>query len=154
MPKLYVLVGVPGSGKSTWINDQDWIENCAVISTDRHVEAYAQKQGRTYSDVFEEYMPTAVDLMAKDVLAARSLEQDIVWDQTSTSRASRHKKFVMLPHYYKIAVVFKTPDAEELQRRLASRPGKIIPDHVVQNMINQFEQPSEMEGFDEIWFAS
>lgn len=153
MPKLYVLVGVPGSGKSTWINDQDWVDACAVIGTDRHVEAYAQKQGRTYSDVFEEYMPTAVDLMAKDVLAARALEQDVIWDQTSTSRASRYKKFVMLPHYYKIAVVFATPNAEELQRRLASRPGKIIPDHVVQNMINQFEQPSVMEGFDQVWHA-
>jgi predicted kinase len=154
MPKLYVLVGVPGSGKSTWVENQEWAQDCAVISTDAYVEAYARRQGKTYSEVFEEYMPKAVDLMAKDVISARAMDKDIIWDQTSTSVSSRYKKFVMLPFYYKIAVVFNTPEPKELERRLNDRPGKVIPQSVVESMIANFEEPTKSEGFDEIWYAS
>jgi gluconate kinase len=52
-----------------------------------------------------------------------------------------------------IAVVFRTPEPEEHSRRLASRPGKVIPDHVLQSMVSTFEIPTEEEGFDEIWYA-
>jgi hypothetical protein len=50
-------------------------------------------------------------------------------------------------------VVFKTPEVEELAKRLASRPGKEIPDHVVQDMITGFEMPNLSEGFTQVWFA-
>jgi gluconate kinase len=49
--------------------------------------------------------------------------------------------------------VFKTPEADELKRRLESRPGKSIPDHVIKSMIDNFEMPTEEEGFKEIWYA-
>jgi hypothetical protein len=60
----------------------------------------------------------------------------------------------MLPDYEHIAVVFQTPNADELARRLASRPGKNIPAGVVKSMIRGFQMPTEAEGFKEIWFAS
>jgi predicted kinase len=91
--------------------------------------------------------------MAEQVVFAREHGHDIIWDQTSTTVESRARKFRMLPDYRAIAVVFPTPDATELAARLAGRPGKIIPDHVVSNMIDQFEQPTLEEGFDEIWTA-
>lgn len=153
MSKLYILVGVPGSGKSTWVSGQDWSKDCAYVSTDSHVEAYAKEQGKTYSEVFVEYMPTAVDLMAQDVVAAREAGKDIIWDQTSTTVKSRIRKFNMLPDYYAIAVVFKTPEHKELMRRLFSRPGKDIPDHVIYSMIGTWEEPTIEEGFREIWYA-
>jgi tRNA uridine 5-carbamoylmethylation protein Kti12 len=37
---------------------------------------------------------------------------------------------------------------------LNSRPGKVIPDHVVNDMIENFEQPTLAEGFDQIWMVS
>ena len=154
MAKCYQLVGVPGSGKSTWIDSQDWALSCARVSTDKWVEIYAKEVGKTYSEVFAEFMPTAVDLMAKEVVAAREMNRDIIWDQTSTTLASRTRKFNMLPDYEHIAVVFKTPDKKELDRRLASRPGKEIPDHVIRSMIENFDMPTVDEGFTEIWFAS
>jgi len=60
----------------------------------------------------------------------------------------------MLPDYYKIAVVFKTPNTDELNRRLKSRPDKVIPSKVIANMIDNFQMPYEDEGFDEIVIAS
>jgi predicted kinase len=153
MPKCYQLVGVPGSGKSTWISKQDWTVPFAKISTDKWVEIYAREVGLTYSEVFEAFMPTAVELMAKEVVAARELGRDIIWDQTSTTVKSRAKKFTMLPDYEHIAVVFKTPEYKELMRRLMSRPGKEIPEHVIASMIASWEEPIKEEGFKEIWYA-
>lgn len=153
MPKLYVLVGVPGSGKSTWISNQDWAKDCAIVSTDHHVEIYAKALGKTYTEVFEDYMPIAVKFMAQDVIDAREAGKDIIWDQTSTSLLSRKKKFKMLPDYHAIAIVFKTPPEDELVKRLASRPGKTIPWNVITNMIDNFEMPTLEEGFKEIWYA-
>lgn len=153
MPKCYQLIGVPGSGKSTWISNQDWAGDCVVVSTDNHVEDYAKSVGKTYSEVFADYMPTAVDLMAQDVVRAREQGKDIIWDQTSVNVKSRKRKFNMLPNYEHIAVVFKTPEQKELYRRLFSRPGKNIPDHVIASMIASFQMPTEEEGFKEIWNA-
>lgn len=153
MATVYVLVGVPGSGKSTWIRNQDWARDCVVVSTDAFVEQEAERQGRTYSEVFDDYMPTAVKLMADQVVQAREAGQDIVWDQTSTTVASRRKKFKMLPDYHAVAVVFPTPEPAELERRLASRPGKNIPWQVMQGMISGFKLPTAEEGFAEIWYA-
>lgn len=152
--KCYQLIGVPASGKSTWVKNQDWADNCVVVSTDEFVEDYAKEQGKTYSDVFVDYMPTAVKLMADKVVQAREAGKDIIWDQTSTTAKSRARKFRMLRDYEHIAVVFKTPEHQELFRRLWSRPGKDIPEHVIASMIASWEDPTEEEGFSQIWFAN
>lgn len=151
-PKAYILVGVPGSGKSTWARSQPWSSNCAYISTDKIVEEYAERCGKTYTEVFKDFMPTAVDLMTDEVIYARAAGKDIIWDQTSTTIASRRKKFRMLHGYYHIAVVFRTPPLEELCRRLESRPGKLVPAEVVAGMITGWEEPSAEEGYKEIWY--
>lgn len=151
MPKCYQLVGVPGSGKSTWIGSQSWAQDCVIVSTDGYVELEAERQGRTYSEVFDDYMPTAVKLMAEAVVNARENGRDIIWDQTSTTEGSRRKKFAMLPDYEHIAVVFKTPEMAELKRRLESRPGKNIPSHVMVQMIRSFTMPTLDEGFAQVW---
>jgi predicted kinase len=154
MPKCYQLIGVPGAGKSTWVKNQDWALGLTIVSTDAFVEDYARAQGKTYSEVFTDYMPTAIGLMIEQVEFAREHGHDIIWDQTSTTVKSRTRKFRMLRDYYHIAVVFKTPEHKELMRRLMSRPGKDIPDHVIASMIASWEDPTEEEGFKEIWIAS
>jgi predicted kinase len=146
-----MLVGIPASGKTTWCNNQPFTQDCAIISTDQYVEEYAAQTGKTYTEAFQEYMPIAVDRMADDVIEAREAGRNIIWDQTSTSIATRAKKFRMLPNYYAIAVVFPIPERQELERRLASRPGKIVPMDVVDWMIRKWEEPTLEEGFMEIW---
>jgi predicted kinase len=152
-PRVYVLIGVPGSGKSTWVQNQAWAQDCVYVSTDTWVELEAKRQGRTYSEVFEEYMPKAVNIMSAQVIDARDQGRDIIWDQTSTTITSRRRKFNMLPDYEHIAVVFRCPDVDDLTRRLLSRPGKLIPVDVLHDMIKNFEVPTEEEGFKEIWYA-
>ena len=153
MSKCYQLIGVPAAGKSTWIKDQIWALGLTVVSTDAFVEDYAKTQGKTYSEVFKDYMPQAVELMAQQVVRAREHGHTIIWDQTSTTIASRTRKFNMLPDYEHIAVVFRTPPVDVLKERLASRPGKEVPWEIVQGMIDNWDEPTNEEGFKEIWYV-
>lgn len=153
-PKLYVLVGVPASGKSTWVENQEWAEDCVYISTDMYIEKAARRLGKTYNEVFDSLWDrgTPVKLMMRRVLKAQENKKDIIWDQTNTTVKGRARKIRILPDYYAIAVVFQTPDQEEHARRL-NRPGKHIPASVLKSMIDGFTMPTEKEGFKEIWYT-
>lgn len=153
MPKLYMLIGVPGSGKSTWISNQEWSKDCSIVSSDNLIEYRAKQLGKTYNEIFSDYIGTATKLMDDQVLDAMANSVDIIWDQTNTSVKSRKAKLAKLKDYEKIAVVFTTPPVDELNRRLASRPGKAIPTDVMTRMIAGLEMPTEAEGFKEIWYA-
>lgn len=151
-PVAYILVGIPGAGKSTWIINQRFDPATTITaSSDFHVDKYAVSLGKTYSEVFDEFMPTAISNMLDDVQYGIDNACNIVWDQTSTTIGSRKKKLrIIPPHYKKIAVVFTTPTADVLSIRLNNRPGKHIPATVISNMIKHFQTPVKSEGFDEI----
>lgn len=154
-PTLYMLVGVPGSGKSTWVQDQtDGMKDYYVASTDRLLEIYASMRGATYDDVFKENIGYAEKAMLTHVKDAIMYNYDIIWDQTNISRKSRAKKLAMIPNTYdKIAVFFPTPETGELDRRLASRKGKTIPPYVIDGMVEMLEEPRMDEGFDTIKYV-
>jgi predicted kinase len=147
------MIGVPGSGKSTWINNQDWADNCVVVSTDYYIDKLARRKKLSYKQSFDIFMTNAVRLMTKKVIRARNEGKDIIWDQTSTTVASRRRKIKMLPGYKIVAVVMKPLPKLALIERIQLREGKEIPISVVDDMIEFYEQPSKVEGIDEIWFA-
>lgn len=127
------------------------MERTVIASTDQYIEEFAKSSGKTYNEVFKECIAEAEKFMRNDVQNAIAAGHDIVWDQTNVSKVSRNKKLRMIPdHYEKIAVVFPVPDEDELQRRLASRPGKTIPSHVMSSMIANYQMPTLEEGFTEI----
>jgi len=154
MPTVYMLVGVPGSGKSTWLtNNVRQNGNDAVwsLSTDDYIEDIARQEGKTYNDVFKDHIKDATAHMYDELKIALGEKADLYWDQTNLSVKSRKGKIAQVPKdYTKIAVVFKIPDRDELMLRLNSRPGKTIPDHVMNSMIKNFEMPTQDEGFDGI----
>jgi predicted kinase len=146
-----MLVGVPGSGKTTWIKNNK--HNAVVLSTDDYIEKVAAKQGKTYSEAFKDVIGDATDQMEKDLIQAVRNERDIIWDQTNLTAKTRKSKLSRIPKSYKkVGVYFSVP--HDLRDRLASRPGKTIPEPVVLSMINQLQPPSKEEGFDEIVHAS
>jgi predicted kinase len=153
MPKVYMLVGVPGSGKSTWIKNQTWPDNTVVVSSDRFIDDEAVRQGKTYSDIFDDYIKVATRLMDNQVLIAKANNCDIIWDQTNLTAKSRKAKLAKLEGYEKIAVFFRTPEPEVLAWRLENRPGKTIPWKVITDMSANIVEPTAEEGFKEIWYV-
>lgn len=152
MPNLYMLIGPPGVGKSTWVANQmfDW-NNTVIASTDNYIDRKAAEHGKTYSDVFKSEIDNATSHMNSSIADAVKNGYNIIWDQTNISAKARKHKLKLIPDSYKkIAVFFQLPDEKELARRLANRPGKNIPDDVMKSMIANTQEPSTDEGFDEI----
>lgn len=148
-PTLYMLIGLPGSGKSTWTNKLFELEalDALILSTDNYVQAWADEEGSTYDEVFDKAIRSATSQLDFWVRHCKKFNISAVWDQTNLTAKSRAKKLRQLPNHRKVAVVFQA-DAETLQQRRANRPGKTIPQHVLDHM--KLEMPSLDEGFDEI----
>ena len=152
-PCMYMLIGLPGAGKSTWFDARAGEQGVAYISSDAIIERIAANTGKTYNEVFKSAVKVAEKEMYKQVTAAVEAGQDIVWDQTNLNKKTRAKKLDMIPdHYRKIAVFFPEPD--DLEQRLASRPGKTIPANVIQSMRTNLEMPDLQEGFTVVTVAN
>ena len=152
-PIAYVLVGLPGSGKSTWMRGVNQNGDFVIVSSDDEIEKHAKDRGLTYSDVFDSYVKTATSLMNAKFKEAVAANQNIIWDQTNMTSKKRKGILQQIPRgYRKIAVVFQIDD-QELERRLTKREqdeGKAIPKHIIYSMAKSFEMPTTAEGFDQI----
>lgn len=154
LPTLYMMVGLPGSGKSYWVNEKsDYVdtENAYRYSTDEVIDNVAAEYDCTYDQVWSKLIDFATYVSNRECVDAIENECDIYWDQTNLSKESRRRKLQRFAGkgYRKIAVVCEAPTKEEWEVRL-EREGKTIPDDVMNKMIDSFEMPTLDEGFDEI----
>lgn len=154
IPIFLMLVGLPGNGKSTWLtNDYQDIPfvDYVPLSTDVEIEKMCASQGITYDQGFKLFIDQAQKIVNQKMSNAIKNRSDIVLDQTNLTRKSRARKMAQLPKTYKkIAIFFPVPDDTEWKRRLASRPGKCIPQSVLDKMRANLEVPALDEGFDEV----
>jgi predicted kinase len=152
-PEMVMLVGLPGSGKSTYIAQLKKHKNYVVISTDDILEQIAKDSGISYSDAFNSYYKESEKKMFIHLRQAINKKQNIIIDQTNMTVGSRSRKLGLVPNSYtKIAVVFSV-DSAELQRRLDNREketGKRIPSSVIKSMREAYQEPTKSEGFAEI----
>ena len=153
MPKCTILVGVPASGKSTWLQEHMPMAN--VMSTDIVIENVAKSYGMTYNEGFKDLIGFADKVMWRHITLAHMRQEDYVIDRTNLTAKSRAKFIQKLKlHRYEIeCVVFPTPEPEEWKRRLDSRPGKAIPQEVLDRMVDSYEMPLMNEGFTKITYV-
>lgn len=159
-PMFIMLVGLPGSGKSTWRNQfitklADLEKEPIVLSTDDYIEFMSSVSGRTYNEAFKDMIEPAKAFMSANLLDALENDFDIVWDQTNLTIKSRQNKLKKIPtHYRKTCLSFLNVDTEVIKQRNEERKkkGRAIPERVLMNMIMNYEQPSITEGFDEVFY--
>lgn len=153
---IYILVGPPAAGKTTWIQ-KEFQGEIFTVSSDDIIQEIADEEDSTYDEVFAKYAKVAEKMMWEDFdhLVGGDYTPIIV-DRTNMSVKSRRKFFERLRnfhkgHGYKLhAVVFPKPEEAEYERRLNGRPGKTIPEAVINGMLASFEMPTESEGFTSI----
>jgi len=146
-----MLCGIPTSGKSTYVDKllaMDYWKNSVVLSTDYFIEFYAKKQGKTYNEVFDEYIKEATQMMEMNINYAINNGKDIIWDQTNLTAGSRRKKLRCLPAQYHRGVIYFEVSLEEALERNNHREGKFIPESILKRMYHQFEIPTTSEGFE------
>lgn len=146
MPHCIVLIGFPGSGKSTWRETflkthQDY----EVICPDDLVQAYAGERGLTYNDVWDTCR-TFVYSTAKHLkqTAIRN-KKNIIVDMTNLSVASRNRaKSGLTSDYTTEGVWFNVP-MDVCKQRANSRVGKTIDEEIYNSMLQNFVEPTKSE---------
>lgn len=152
----YILIGLPGSGKSTWVEKfkaSNIDKNFTVISSDAILEEIAKEKGLTYSDVYKDYVGMASSMMKENFRKSLENNRNIIWDQTNMSRKKRKGILSQLDDRYKKVAVDFSVKPNLLKERLefrAIQTGKVIPWKIVEDMGSSYNPPSKEEGFDEI----
>ena len=150
--QLIILCGIPGSGKSTWIENHfmSFPGYTKVVSRDqirfsiiKDDEDYFSHEAEVYNKFIEEI---------KDGL--KYCDTTIV-DATHITIGSRTKLFRALGNSIKdikvIAIVIK-PTLNECLGHNENRTGRsFVPRSQIRRMWYQFTAPTIDEGFDEIW---
>lgn len=148
MATVRVLVGLPGSGKSTYANELRKIGWMINSSDAIREELYGTAEVQSHNDeIFNAMYRRTVNGIVADL--------DVVYDATNVSSKRRA---ALLKHFksnraipkdtrYEV-VVIATPYTECLKRNLARE--RHVPAKVILSMMKRFEMPAEWEGWDEI----
>lgn len=152
---LFLLVGLPAAGKSTFREDLitagESKTGYAVISTDDYIEEVAKNLNLTYDAIWSEKYPDADKAMGQYFDFAIERGMDMIIDRCNISKKSRARWVKGTPDFYhRVAVIFETPPKEIHDLRLTSRPGKAIPEKAITDMKDRYEKPTIDEGFDEV----
>ena len=161
MKTCHVMVGLPATGKSFLVKKlKESLDSVWIYSTDMFIEAVAKDHGLTYSEVFATSIKDAQDFNDEKVTLAFQMGIDIIWDQTNLGVKKRATIINKAKQYgYRVeahCILPPEPNAIGLQlewkRRLEGRPGKTIPTYVLENMVKNYHEASDEEGFDQVTY--
>lgn len=144
MKHLFLMCGVAGSGKSSWL--QKNVSNAIVISRDEirfsligDFDDYFAKEDEVFA-TFIQKIQKAID--------NEEGPKEIYCDATHLTKKSRDKVLnaLDLTNVENITVLVVRPSLAEALKRNAQRSGrKYVPNYVIRRMWSQFERPEEDE---------
>ena len=146
MPILYIMVGIPGSGKSSYAAELRERGNCVVNSSDAiREELYGSADDQSHNaEIF--------NTMLRRSVAALAAGLNCVYDATNLSAKRRANLISEISRRVSdvkpIAVVIATPITECLKRNMSRE--RHVPTEVIHSMAKRFEMPAYWEGFEEI----
>ncbi len=117
-PIAYVLVGLPGSGKSGWAANHP--QKLPIASTDAYVENYAKKKKLNYAQAFKACYPDACKDLKKQIEKFTKKPKSFIWDQVNLVPKERIEMHARLdPTHRVVYVCFRVPLSECLRRHEA-----------------------------------
>ena len=145
MNNLYILIGAPGCGKSTWAKEKKAL-GWSVVSRDEIRYAYL-KNDEAYFSHEKEVFDTFVSTLAASVLS----NKNTVADATNLNESSRTKLLKALaarlsPSTYNIIFIYFDTSYTTCFRRNASRQGRAhVPEKELSSMFAAQSFPSYNE---------
>ena len=140
MPKFNMIIGIPGSGKTTFC--KRFFKNVVYLSSDNMRVAMFGFEDQTHNgDVFTR--------MKAETLEALKHGRDVVYDATNLN-AKRRRKYLKTiePEHRKVCLFFLT-DIDICKERNKLRD-RTVSDEVIDKMYRSIQIPQYSEGWNEI----
>ena len=132
--KIYVMVGVAGSGKSTWAKEQDHMKTFS--SDQQRLKLFGVLTQHDNAKVFET-MYHELELFLKNNLSA-----NVILDATNLSRKKRIAFYQRFSKYGEIVIRYFVRSLEELRLHNEARPvEQQVPLHTIKRMYCSQEVP-------------
>ena len=146
MNTLYITVGLPGSGKSTYVKNFIKDKEIEYLSSDSLRAVYGKsEEDQTVTPLVFGHIKRKVDEFLKD-------GKNVLVDATSVNRKERSDYINTAKKYGAkvVAIVFKMDRQGLIDRnkKRGEQGGRVVPDWVIDKMLNKFEEPSYDEGID------
>lgn len=150
---LFLTVGLPGSGKSTYAKQfiSNHHEKIVYLSSDE----LRAKFGKDEND--QSVTPKVFSYIKQQVDILLESKQNVLVDATNVNRKER-KDYIDCAIKYgaKVIVFVFELEREQLIERNVKRGatgGRNVPEHVIDKMLLKYEKPSKEEGIDEIVYV-
>ena len=148
MSKLIMMIGLPGSGKSTYAK-----EIAKAFKNDVVIHSSDAIRKELYGTENEQSNPERVfNLLHKRAAIDLRCGKNVIYDATNIKVDDRKRAIRTITSDLlavgKIALIMDT-DLETCKKNNASRHRK-VPDHVYERMLAAFSRPTFSEGFDQI----
>jgi predicted kinase len=152
--RLWIMVGIPASGKSTFIatHDNFFNEQKAVVSRDAVRFSMIKEEDEYFSrekEVFNEFI--------RQIKVSLEENFDTIVDATHINVGSRSKLLRALGDSLKNieinAIVIRTPLDIALVRNSKREGLSLVPESAIRDMYFHFTIPTIDEGFDNIWIV-
>lgn len=147
MPNLYMMVGLPGSGKSNLIKNSTTQQNNIILSSD---ELRIELFGEEYSPDHNEEV---FNVLHKRLISRLEEKKDVYYDATNISKKRRIEllRRIKKIECKKICIVMATPYELCLYRN-STRERK-VPEDAIKRMYMSWTPPHKYEGWDEIRYV-
>lgn len=148
MANLYLMCGVPGSGKSTFLKKRTKLNNAVIISRDVIRFSIVKPDEEYFSHEDE-----VVEIFWEQINKALSENKDVFVDQTSLTPRSRKWLLQHVTGYKYANIIWIDEDLDTCLKRNRMRRGtrSYVPEESVRRMFSQFIEPSLDEGFYRIY---
>lgn len=145
MNKVFLMCGIPGSGKSTFCKQH--LSNCYYISRDMIRFSLLTDENDDYFSKEK----IVKQLFFKEISACATDGRDFVIDATHLTKASRRKILSLLKTSQVYCVYLKTSLKVALERNAKRQGRERVPDKAILEMFKSLEEPSLNEGFEKIF---
>lgn len=150
-PVVMVLVGLPGSGKSTWCKMHP--KKPPVASTDYFIDEYAKKNKVTYAKAFKKHYGEAQKKMKAHVAQLIKNKETFIWDQTNLTKRERDAIYDLMHQSHEVHFVCFYVPIEICIERFKERDrdtGDVITEKNIHDMARDADFPQKGDKCDKI----